>query len=168
MSHDLTHRGGSGGTRASSASATLVPGKQTLVQLQRDYGAPAAPRTTRAPIQRQDNGQVDGFQPAQIQVDQYTPGTDINRFNDCGPAVVLMVVRAVGAGAAFEQLVATSLNIRVAQLTLQQQLTYIRGKRPRRRDDSSATTAAERRRSASKAVVAHCNSSFRDRRGRGS
>jgi hypothetical protein len=102
------------------------PGKRTALQPARraaDWPGKHAPsQELHAPIQRQAD-----LDPTAVQVDQYSEGTDIDRFNDCGPSVVLMVVRAVGAEAAFDALVQKGPPKLPAAPTLQQKLTYIRG-----------------------------------------
>jgi hypothetical protein len=125
MSHyDKMYRRGGSSPAHSPPQPHATPGKQTLVQTQ---------LADAAPIQRQSTAggsTAPAFDPASVQVDQYAPGTDLQRFNDCGPAVVLMIVRAMGQEAALRQVIAKSSKppVDVGTLTLQQELTYIRGK----------------------------------------
>lgn len=76
------------GRSAPRAAAVDAPGKRTLPQ-------PEA----SAPIQRQGDGQSHPI-PSSAFVAQYADygkDTDLNRANDCGPSVILMAIRAMGA-----------------------------------------------------------------------
>lgn len=136
MSHfDRESRRAQGGASIPRPVAA-IPGKITLVQQAswQTAHAPVQPARVSRPIQAQSapNAQLD---PPAVQVDQYEPGTDTDRFNDCGPAMVLMVLRAMHVKHAFQQLAAADANSRSTDkhkvvtaddVTLQQQLTYIR------------------------------------------
>jgi hypothetical protein len=86
------------------------------------------PMTAPGKKVQQPGGAPPDFDPNAVQVDQYAQGTDLDRFNDCGPACVLMIIRAMGQEQALTALVAAQQKVEPAQVTLQQRMTYIRGK----------------------------------------
>ena len=65
--------------------------------------------------------------PASIQADQYGPNTDPTHANDCGPAVVLMVIRAMGAQAQLDKRVAAWFGVKSGTAIIdQQRFDYLR------------------------------------------
>lgn len=109
-----------------------VPGRGTLVE-SLDYGtAVVQPKRDREPGTNEPPAglaQTDvDFDPVAIQVDQYAPKTDLDRVNDCGPTVVLMVIRSINAETSLQALVLKDLGrLPGAEVTLQDELTFIRG-----------------------------------------
>lgn len=103
----------------------MVPGRSTRVD-SGELEPPSLIQPKRAPIQAQGGGDT-SFVPTEVQVDQYAPGTDTTQFNDCGPAVVLMIVRTLHAEAALDKLVRKHDSLpEGAPVSLQQRLNYIR------------------------------------------
>lgn len=104
-------------------SAEGVPGKRTLTDALPAGAAPQQAQQAEENGGALDNGALD---PAATQVHQYAEGTDLTRYNDCGPAVVLMAIRSMGAEDELRAHLVETLGRSAEEIGLADELTFIR------------------------------------------